>query len=149
MLAQRSEDLSRLRLAQPRGVGRCAEQFALGAAAHEQRHVEKAVVRARDVEEREAVTGDPPIVVRTLDIRGEVLYSRGDMLDALAQLLEVPMHVADRRERVVGGQVDLAAVGEGDQWVGRLYGGRVAHHRGFNLRLARRHDASIEVHLGA
>ena len=83
-LAQRSEDLRRLRLAQPRGVRLCAEQFALGAAAHEQRHVEKAVVRARDVEEREAVTGDPPVVVRTLDVCREVPYSRGDMLDALA-----------------------------------------------------------------
>ena len=68
-------------------------------------------------------------------------------LYALAELLEIPVHVADGAQRVVGGQEDLTAVDQGLVWVGGEELGGVARDRGLDLRLARRDDPRVKVDL--
>mmetsp|Transcript_2595 Transcript_2595/g.6461 ORF Transcript_2595/g.6461 Transcript_2595/m.6461 type:complete len:740 (-) Transcript_2595:139-2358(-) len=126
-----------------------AEQLALARAALlEEPPLEEAVVRARDVEEAHALACDGAVVVGALHVLRQGRHTTRHVLDALAELLEVPVHVADGAERVVRGQEDLAAVDEGAVRVGGEQLGRVAHHRALDLRLARRDDARVEVDLG-
>lgn len=62
-------------------------------------------------------------------------------------LLQVEVHVPDFRECVVDRKVDLLLVLEHRGGVGHRHGRGVARDRAFDLRLAGRHDASVEIHL--
>mmetsp|Transcript_92809 Transcript_92809/g.199039 ORF Transcript_92809/g.199039 Transcript_92809/m.199039 type:complete len:353 (-) Transcript_92809:487-1545(-) len=108
---------------------------------------EVAVIRAWDLEEGEPRAGHLPIVVRLLDERREVRDTRGDVLDALTELLQKDAHMTDLGESVVGGQIHLALVlqGFGHAAQGSIW--RVPHDRGLDLGFACRNDARVEVDL--
>ena len=107
--AQRGDELKRERLGEAGGAA-VAPQLRVDA--HERLRLEQPVVRARDVEEGDSLASDGAHPVGALHVGGQRGDARRDVLHALPDLLEVPVHVPHRAQRVVGRQKDLGAVGE-------------------------------------
>ena len=89
---------------------RVVQELPLVPARREGRLVQQAVVGAGDVQESQALAGDLPVVVRPLHVVRQRLHPRRDVLDALPELLEVPVHVAHGAQGVVDREEHLPLV---------------------------------------